>query len=113
VARLRVTLAASIAAFGFAVAAAAQTIIIEKLTYPAGGSGFGFTENITLGPFTLDDATTRTFASIAPGSYTVTENDPSGLNFTVGDIDCDDSNSLGDPNTRWGSPVRVGQRLPF
>jgi hypothetical protein len=76
------------------------TIIIGKQTSPAGGSGFGFTESVTPGSFTLNDGGTKTFAGVAPGTYTVTENDPSASNFTLGDVSCDDANSTGDANTR-------------
>lgn len=76
------------------------TIVIEKQTYPAGGSGFGFTENITPGTFTLADAGTKTFASVAPGTYTVTENDPSASNFTLADVSCVDNDSTADVSTR-------------
>ena len=76
------------------------TIIITKETSPAGGTGFGFTETITPGGFTLDDGDSRTFASVAPGAYTITENDPSGAQYTVADVSCNDADSAGDANTR-------------
>ena len=81
------------------------TIIIEKQTAPAGGTGFGFTETITSGTFTLNDGGTETFASTAPGTYTVTEDDPSGSGYTVGDVSCDDANSTGNANTRSATIV--------
>ncbi|HYC89729.1 MAG TPA: IPTL-CTERM sorting domain-containing protein [Thermoanaerobaculia bacterium] len=74
------------------------TIVIAKETDPAGGSGFGFTENITPGTFTLNDGGTRTFTNIAPGTYSVSENAMAG--YTLGDLACDDANSTGDPFTR-------------
>ncbi len=70
------------------------TIVIKKATSPAGGTGFNFTENITPGGFTLNDGGTRTFASVAPGTYTVSEAAASG--WTIGDLSCDDANSSGD-----------------
>jgi len=80
--------------------ATSGTIIIRKQTSPAGGSGYGFTETITSGSFTLNDGATKTFSGVAPGVYTVTENDPSGGGSALVDISCDDGVSTGDPNTR-------------
>lgn len=74
------------------------TIVIAKATSPGGGTGFGFTENVTPGGFTLNDGGTRTFSSIAPGTYSVSENAASG--WTMGDLSCDDANSTGDPFAR-------------
>src|SRR3954453_21755943 len=76
------------------------TILIAKQTSPAGGTGFGFTETITSGSFTLNDGGTKTFSGVAPGTYTVTENDPSGVGSTLADISCDDGVSSGDVNGR-------------
>jgi len=77
------------------------TIIIAKETYPSGGTGFGFVDNIEApNTFTLDDTDTRTFSSVAPGTYTVTENDPTSLGYTLADLSCDDANSSGDPSSR-------------
>jgi len=76
------------------------TIIIEKHTNPAGGTGFGFTENVTPGSFTLNDGGTKTFAGVTPGTYTVTENDPSGAGFSLADLTCDDADSSVDVNSR-------------
>ena len=72
------------------------TIIIAKETFPAGGTGFGFTESITPGSFTLNDGDTRTFSSVAAGTYTVSENDPAGVGYSLADLSCDDANSTGD-----------------
>ncbi|HKR62721.1 MAG TPA: CHRD domain-containing protein [Thermoanaerobaculia bacterium] len=79
------------------------TIRIVKQTSPAGGTGFGFTETMTSTPFTLDDAQTRTFTGVAAGAYTVTENDPSSLGYSLADISCDDANSTGNVSTRAAS----------
>ncbi len=77
------------------------TIIIAKDTFPSGGTGFGFTDNIEApNAFTLDDADTHTFSSVAPGTYAVTENDPSSLGYTLADLSCDDADSSGDPTSR-------------
>jgi hypothetical protein len=82
------------------------TIIIAKQTAPAGGTGFGFTESITPGSFTLNDAGTKTFSAVTPGTYTVTENDPSGLGSTLADLACDDADSGADINSRTAT-IRV------
>jgi trimeric autotransporter adhesin len=78
------------------------TIHIVKTTYPAGGAGFGFTHDIPAfpGSFTLDDGQTETFANVAGGTYTVTENDPGPGGFALTDVECDDANSSGDPFAR-------------
>lgn len=54
-----------------------STITIHKITSPAGGTGFGFTDTGGLSPasFSLNDGGTQTF-SPAPGSYTVVETSP-------------------------------------
>jgi hypothetical protein len=80
------------------------TIVIAKETSPAGGSGFGFTETITSGSFILNDGWTQTFTSVAPGTYTVTEDEVAG--WTIGDLSCDDANSTADPFTRTAT-IRV------
>jgi hypothetical protein len=50
-------------------------VIIEKVTYPAGGSGFDFTNTIT-GPFSLDDGDFTVLDVPALGTHTITETDP-------------------------------------
>jgi hypothetical protein len=83
------------------------TIIITKQTSPAGGTGFGFTETVTSGTFSLNDAATKTFSNVAPGTYNVTENDPSGAGYTVADVSCDDGDSSGDVAAR-SATIRLG-----
>ncbi|HUR81840.1 MAG TPA: IPTL-CTERM sorting domain-containing protein [Thermoanaerobaculia bacterium] len=73
------------------------TIVIKKATSPGGGAGFNFTENITPGGFTLNDGGTRTFNTVSPGTYTISEAPMSG--WTVGDVSCDDANSAADEAT--------------
>lgn len=81
------------------VQAQAGTVIIEKLTYPAGGLEFGFSSTLPGGAFfTLDHGQTRTFTDVATGTYTVTEG-PGG-DFTLADIRCNDANSSGDVSSR-------------
>ncbi len=75
-------------------------IIIQKVTDPAGGTGFGFDDDIAApNSFNLDHGGTRAFDNLAPGPYTVTEDDltpafdltglncvESGINNSVGNI---------------------------
>ena len=85
------------------IGAGTGTIQIVKNTYPAGGSGFGFTQNVNgSGPFTLNDGQTQTFSTVTAGTYTITENDPavSPGNYTLGDLSCSDADSTGDPFSR-------------
>ena len=71
------------------------TVVISKLTAPAGGTGFSFTQDIdNSGNFALDDQGSKSFNSVVPGSYTVTEDDPQGLGYELTNITCVD----GDPN---------------
>jgi hypothetical protein len=80
------------------------TIRIEKATFPAGGTGFGFTDDVpgSAGSFTLDDGAIETFTGVAPGSYTVTEDDPAGTpgGYSLADVACDDSDSVGNRFSR-------------
>ncbi|HYC58621.1 MAG TPA: CHRD domain-containing protein [Thermoanaerobaculia bacterium] len=82
------------------------TVIIRKATFPSGGSGFTFTDTITPGAFGLNDGGTRTFNNVAPGTYTVAEDDPSSLGYTLADVSCDDADSTTDPNAR-NATIRV------
>ena len=71
------------------------TLIIKKVTLPGGGTGFGFTttgglETREQDPtkFNLDDGGTKTFSDVAPGKYSVTEDDPSTLGYILTDVTC-------------------------
>ena len=71
------------------------TLIINKVTLPAGGTGFDFTTTGGLDTgeqdptkFSLDDGGQKTFSDVVPGSYTVTEDDPSGLGYVLTDVTC-------------------------
>jgi hypothetical protein len=57
---------------------ATGTAVIEKVTFPAGGAGFRFTNNIPGGPalFNLNDGQNHVFKNVAAGTYIVTETDP-------------------------------------
>jgi CHRD domain/Prealbumin-like fold domain len=76
------------------------TIVIAKSTFPAGGSGFSFTDTITPGTFNLNDGGTRTFSNVTPGTYSVAEDDPSGGGYTLADVSCNDSDSTTDTTAR-------------
>ncbi|MGH9362160.1 MAG: CHRD domain-containing protein, partial [Thermoanaerobaculia bacterium] len=80
------------------------TIRISKQTFPPGGAGFGFTDNVPGGPaaFALDHGQTQVFAGVGTGVYTVTEDDPGTTpgGYALGDLDCDDADSTADPFTR-------------
>jgi hypothetical protein len=83
------------------------TIVIEKVTDPTGGMGFQFTNNIPGAPtlFNLNDGQNRTFDNVAPGSYTVTETDPTVIprGYTLTNLNCVESgthNSFGTVGTR-------------
>ena len=73
------------------------TIIIEKLTLPAGGNGFGFDTIIPDEPihFDLADGDSRIFTDVPAGSYAITEEDPLGLGYSLSGIACYDSDTNG------------------
>ena len=86
---------------------AGGTIVIEKVTDPAGGTGFQFTNNIPGGPtpFNLNDGQSQPFNNVAPGSYTVTETDPTvtpgGYTLTnLGCVETGTNDSFGTVGTR-------------
>ncbi len=80
------------------------TIRILKTTFPAGGAGFSFTDDVpgSPGTFTLDDGQIETFAGVASGAYAVTEVDPatSPGGFALTELSCDDADSTVDLATR-------------
>jgi hypothetical protein len=77
------------------------TIRIVKATLPAGGTGFGFTETITNGAFSLNDGGVQVFNDVAAGAYTVTESAVAGWSLT--DLVCDDADSSGNVFARTAS----------
>jgi hypothetical protein len=80
------------------------TIIIQKVTQPAGGTGFNFEDDIEApNAFMLNDGETKTFSGLVSGTYTVTEADPTP-DFDLTAITCDDGASAS-PSTG-----DVGQR---
>ena len=64
------------------------TIVIEKVTLPAGGTGFSFIEDIDEQGFSLDDGQSQTFMDVFPGVYDVTEAMPA--DWVLSDITCVD-----------------------
>jgi hypothetical protein len=73
------------------------TVIIRKVTDPAGGTGFGYTDNIvsnpavTNTPFSLDDGQSKTFTNVVSGTgLTVTEDDPTAKtpSYTLTNLTC-------------------------
>ena len=73
------------------------TVIIKKATAPGGGSGFSFGGD--LGDFSLDDGGSKVVANLMPGSYAVSENDPSGSGYELSGLSCTDSDQGGRPST--------------
>jgi hypothetical protein len=88
--------------------AATGTIIVKKLTFPAGATGFTFTDTVTPGAFGLDDGDTRTFNNVTPGTYTIAEDDPAVApgGYTLADLSCDDADSTANTATR-SAMIRV------
>ncbi len=73
------------------------TVIIKKATAPGGGSGFSFSGS--LGDFSLDDGGSNVVANLAPGSYAVSENDPSASGYELSGLSCADSDKGGQPSS--------------
>ena len=71
------------------------TVIIRKATAPGGGTGFAFIGD--LGTFFLDDGGIQT-SNVAPGSYSVTEADPSSSGYELSGLTCVDSDATGQPS---------------
>ena len=76
------------------------TIQIVKRSFPGGGAGFAFTDDVpgSTGAFTLDDGQTATFSGVPPGTYTVTESDPGAApdGYALTHVECNDADSSGD-----------------
>lgn len=78
-------------------------IIIRKFTDPAGGTGFGFTDNIVSpNNFVLNHNTQKTFSYVSAGSYAVTEDDPTP-NYDLYQVSCNDTDSTTSVATRSAS----------
>ncbi len=92
------------------------TIRIAKATFPAGGTGFGFTDDVpgSAGAFTLDDGGIETFTGVPPGTYTVTEDDPGTTpgGYTLAHVGCDDADSAGNRFARTATvALQAGETL--
>ena len=76
------------------------TVIIDKVTNPSGDSQqFGFTGDLPgNGTFSLADSTTPLSVTVAPGTYSVSE-DANPAGWSLSDIDCDDSDSTDSDRT--------------
>ena len=73
------------------------TIQIKKSTFPGGGTGFSFSDDIAApNSFLLDDGQTQTFSDVKAGVYTVTEDDPSASSYELSGLTCTDNNSTVD-----------------
>ncbi|MGB6333972.1 MAG: hypothetical protein WBG96_00005, partial [Thermoanaerobaculia bacterium] len=71
-------------------------IIIQKITDPVSPDGFGFTDNIAIpGAFILSHGQQEIFDDVEPGTYMVTEGDPTQQGFLLTDITCIDSDQGG------------------
>ncbi len=76
-------------------------IIIEKETEPAGGTGFGFTDNSAApNAFVLDHNQQKIFANVVTdATYMVIEDDPAPKGYELTDISCEDSDEGGSEST--------------
>ncbi|MFP5333099.1 MAG: hypothetical protein ACLGHX_12175, partial [Acidimicrobiia bacterium] len=80
------------------------SIIVEKKTDPGGYDG-PFTVNLLDGSGELDDASlagdgsSHTFVDVVPGTYSLTEDDPSSTGFALESIVCDGVDVTGDSFT--------------
>jgi plastocyanin len=88
-------------------------IIIKKETNPDGATGsFSFTHTVgnssdpaVASPFSLSDGQSKTFSKVVPGTYSVTESDPTTA-FDLESLDCDDDASA-TPSTTAGRVATV------
>ena len=85
-------------------------IIVEKQTTPDGAAGnFTFTGDAA---GTISDNGQIVVADLSPGTYTSTENDPTGAGFDLTSITCDDANSSGNVGTRTATfNVEAGETV--
>ncbi|MCB1714941.1 MAG: hypothetical protein KDK05_07385, partial [Candidatus Competibacteraceae bacterium] len=82
------------------------TILIEKITLPAGGTSFGYVQTIR-SPFSflLDDGDTETFTNVPAGTYYVAEQDH--FPHVLTNLVCDDGASA------VPSETYIGGNTPF
>ena len=85
-------------------------IEIAKVTNPAGNQSFGFTSDIpNEAAFNVVAGNTTPFADLVPGTYTVTEDDPTVLMpdaFDLANLVCDDSVTSGGTDSTVDIPNR-------
>ena len=75
-------------------------IIVDKITDPTGSNvAFGYTQDINGTSFVLKDGWAQMYNDLTPGTYTVTENDPTP-GFDLVDLQCVETNSDTNPNTQ-------------
>ena len=96
-----------------AVAPTSGEIRIRKRTFPGGGAGFAFTDDVpgSPGAFTLDDGQTETFLAVPAGTYTFTEADPAGGGHALADVACSDGDSTGNRFARTATVVLAAGEL--
>ncbi|MAT99591.1 MAG: hypothetical protein CL608_20805 [Anaerolineaceae bacterium] len=80
------------------------TIIITKDQSPDGSSSFGFSSTIPgNATFNVSGGSSVTINNVTPGSYTVTEDDPSAGFFALTGLDCDDDAGAAPSTTDLGT----------
>ena len=73
--------------------------MIRKATAPAGDTTNAFDFYGSFGSFSLKDGEDQTFLDVTPGVYSVSEVDPSGLDYRLSGLTCTDSDPNGTPST--------------
>ncbi len=74
-------------------------VVIRKATAPAGDTTNAFDFYGSFGSFSLKDGEDQTFLDVTPGVYSVSEVDPSGLDYRLSGLTCTDSDPNGTPST--------------
>ena len=80
------------------------TIVIAKDETPDGNTAFGFSSDIPgNAAFNVSGDSSVTIHNVAPGSYTVTEDDPTASFFALIGLSCDDGTSAAASTTDLGT----------
>ena len=74
-------------------------VVIRKATAPAGDTTNEFGFYGSFGSFALKDGEEKTILDVAPGTYSVSEVDPTSLGYGLTGISCTDSDPGGTPST--------------
>ncbi len=75
-------------------------IIVQKQTVPTGDTIFDFVHDVdATARFNLSHGQNHTFSDVAPGTYTVTEDDPLVHGFELTELVCVDDDPAGTPST--------------